>query len=70
MTLRKYNFSANLVRTIEQLEIYDKASSALQLNGSMERIVQNNSRSKAMMSSSTFFSNGSSCVTLWKNMKG
>ena len=30
--MRKYNFSANLVRTIEQL--YDKATSAVQLNGS------------------------------------
>ena len=32
-TMRKYNISANLVRTIEQL--YDKATSAVQINGSI-----------------------------------
>ena len=32
-TMRKYNISANLVRTIEQL--YDKATSAVQVNGSI-----------------------------------
>ena len=32
-TMRKYNISANLLRTIEQL--YDKATSAVQLNGSI-----------------------------------
>ena len=31
--MRKYNISANLVRTIEQL--YDKATSAVQMNGSL-----------------------------------
>ena len=31
--MRKYNISANLVRTIEQL--YDKAKSAVQMNGSI-----------------------------------
>ena len=31
--MRKYNISANLVRTIEQL--YDKAISAVQMNGSI-----------------------------------
>ena len=31
--MRKYNISANLVRTIEQL--YDKATSAVQMNGSI-----------------------------------
>ena len=31
--MRKYNISANLVRTIEQL--YDKATSAIQMNGSI-----------------------------------
>ena len=31
--MRKYNTSANLVRTIEQL--YDKATSAVQMNGSI-----------------------------------
>ena len=32
--MRKYNISADLVRTIEQL--YDKATSAVQMNGSIE----------------------------------
>ena len=32
-TMRKYNISANLVRTIEQL--YDKATSVVQMNGSI-----------------------------------
>ena len=32
-TMRKYNISANLVRTIEQ--VYDKATSAVQMNGSI-----------------------------------
>ena len=32
-TIQKYNISANLVRTIEQL--YDKATSAVQMNGSI-----------------------------------
>ena len=32
-TMRKYNISANLVRTIKQL--YDKATSAVQMNGSI-----------------------------------
>ena len=32
-TMRKYNISANLVCTIEQL--YDKATSAVQMNGSI-----------------------------------
>ena len=32
--MRKYNISANLVRTIEQL--YDKATSAVQMNGSID----------------------------------
>ena len=50
-TMRKYNISANLVRTIEQL--YDKATSAVQMNGSIGEMVQNNSRSKARMSSVT-----------------
>ena len=46
-TMRKYNISANLVCTIEQL--YDKATSEWQ----HRRMVQNNSRSKARMSSVT-----------------
>ena len=33
VTMRKYNNSANLVRTIEQL--YDKATSAVQMNGNI-----------------------------------
>ena len=32
-TMRKYNVSANLIRTTEQ--IYDKATSAVQINGSI-----------------------------------
>ena len=66
--IRKYNISANLVRTIEQL--YDKATSAVQMNGSIGEWVRT-SRSKARMSSVThppqFFSNGS-CLMPWKNM--
>ena len=31
--MRKYNISANLVRTIDQ--VYDKATSAVQMNGSI-----------------------------------
>ena len=34
-TMRKYSISANLVRTIEQL--YTKATSAVQMNGSIEK---------------------------------
>ena len=35
--MQKYNISANLVRTIEQLyeQLYDKATSAVQMNGSI-----------------------------------
>ena len=36
-TMRKYNINANLVRTIEQL--YDKATSAVQINGSIGWLV-------------------------------
>ena len=49
-TMWKYDISANLVRTIEQL--YDKATSAVQMNGSIGEW-KNNSRSKAEMSSVT-----------------
>ena len=35
-TMRKYNISANLVRTIEQL--YDKATSAVQMDGSIGKL--------------------------------
>ena len=48
-TMRKYNISANLVRTIEQL--YDKAISPGEWQH--RRMVQNNRRSKARMSSVT-----------------
>ena len=69
-TMRKYNITINPIRTIEHL--YDKATSAVQMNGKHGRMVQNNSRSKARMSSvihplQHFFSNGS-CLMLWKNM--
>ena len=47
--MRKYNISANLVRTTEQL--YDKATSTDEWQH--RRMVQNNSRSKARMSSVT-----------------
>ena len=50
-TMRKYNINANLVRTIEQL--HDKATSAVQMNGSIGEMVQNNGQSKARMSSVT-----------------
>ena len=68
-TMRKFNISANLDRTIEQL--YDKGTSAVQLNG-ITGNVSNNSWSKARMSSvikrlQHFFSNGS-CLVLWENM--
>ena len=46
--MQKYNIGANLVRTTEQL--YDKATSAGQMNGSINlRMVQNNSWNKARM---------------------
>ena len=50
--MRKYNISTSLVRTTEQL--YDKATSAVQCSPWQHlRMVQNNSRSKARMSSVT-----------------
>ena len=49
-TMRKYNINANLVCIIEQL--YDKATSAVQMIGSMG-VVQHNSQSKARISSVT-----------------
>ena len=49
-TMLKYNVSANLVCTIEQL--YDKATSAVQMNGSIGEWFRT-SRSKARMSSVT-----------------
>ena len=62
VTMRKYNISANLVRTIEQL--YDKATSAVQMTGSIGEW----SRTTVGVTS-TFFSNGS-CLMAWKNMMG
>ena len=56
--MRKYNISANLVHTTEQL--YDKSTSAVQMNG--EDVF-------CHPPSSTFFSNGS-CLMPWKNMTG
>ena len=50
-TMRKYNISANLVRTIEQL--YDKATSAVQMNGSIGEWFRTTVGSKARMSSVT-----------------
>ena len=41
--MRKYNISANIVRTTEQL--YDNATSANQMNDNIEELVHNNSRS-------------------------
>ena len=38
VTLLKYNISANLVRTIEQL--YDKATTAVQMKGSIGKVVR------------------------------
>ena len=52
-TMRKYNTNANLVRTTEQL---DKATSAVQMNGSIGEWFRtcDNSQSKARMSSVTY----------------
>ena len=47
--MRRYNLSVNLVRNIEQL--YDKAASTVQMNGSMGKWFKNNSLSKARISS-------------------
>ena len=70
-TMRKYNISANLVRTVEQL--YDKATSAVQMNGSVggwfRTTVGVRQRCLLHPSSSTFFSKGS-CLMPWKNMMG
>ena len=50
-TMRKYNISANLVHIFEQL--YNKATNAVQMNGSIGEWFNNNSQSKATMSSVT-----------------
>ena len=49
-TMRKYNISATLFRTTEQL--YDKATRAVQMNGSMDEWLRT-SQCKARMSSLT-----------------
>ena len=68
-TLRKYNISANLVRTTEQL--YDKAISAVQMNGSIGEWFRTTvgERQGCLLSPTLFFSNGS-CLMPWKNMMG
>ena len=70
-TMRKYNISANLVRTIEQL--YDKATSAVQMNGSIGEWYRTTVgvRQGCLLSPTLFniFSNGS-CLMPWKNMMG
>ena len=70
-TIRKYNISTNLVRTIEQL--YDKATSAVQMNGNIAEWFRTTvGVSKDVFChppSSTFSSNGS-CLMPWKSMVG
>ena len=70
-TMRTYNVSANLVRTIEQL--YDKATSAVQMNGSIGEWFRTTVgvRQGCLLSptSSTLFWNGP-CLMPWKNMMG
>ena len=69
--MQKYNFSANVVRTIEQL--YYEASSAVQMNGSMKERLKKKVRIRqgCFLSPlpSTFFSDGS-CLMLWKKYYG
>ena len=67
--MRKYNISANLVRTIEQL--YNKATSAVQMNGSIGEwfrttvgVWQGYLLSPTLLN---IFSNGL-CLMLWKSM--
>ena len=71
-TMQKYNISENLVHTIEQL--YDKATSAVQMNGSIGEWFRTTVgvRQGCLLSPTlftTFFSNGS-CLMPWKNMMG
>ena len=67
--MRKYNINANLVRIIEQL--YDKATSAGQMNGSMGEWFGTTVgiRQGCLLSPILFniFSN-ESCLMVWKNM--
>ena len=51
--MRKYNISANLVRTIEQL--YDKATSAVQMNGSIGELFRTVKVRKGCLLSPTLF---------------
>ena len=50
--MRKYNISANLVRTIEQL--YDKATSAVQMNGSIGESFRTTVRQGCLLSPTLF----------------
>ena len=69
-TMRKYNVSANLFRTTEQL--YDKATNAGQMNGSTgEWFEQSNSWNivGCLLSPIIFnISSYRSCLMLWKNV--
>ena len=51
--MQKYNFSANVVRTIEQL--YYEASSAVQMNGSMKERLKKGPNKARMFSVTTPF---------------
>ena len=70
-TMRKYNISANLVRTTEQL--FDKAANAVQMDGSIGKWFRTTVgvRQGCLLSPNLFniFSNGS-CLMSWKNMMG
>ena len=61
----QYQYKSNL--TTEKL--YDKATSAVQMNGSMGEWFRTavGVRQGCLQSPTLFFSNGS-CLTLWKNM--
>ena len=66
----KYNISANLVRTAEQL--YDKTTRAVQMNGSMGEWFRTTVgvRKECFLLSTpfNFFFSNESCLMLWKNM--
>ena len=66
-TMWKYNTSANLVRTTEQL--YNKATSPVPMNGSVGEWFRTTVGVRQGCPSSTFFSNGS-CLMPWMNMMG
>ena len=69
-TMRKYNINANLVRTIEQL--YDKATSAVQMNGSIGEWFRTAIRVRqgCLLSPTLFNIFLGSCLMPWKNMMG